>query len=314
VRLAASPGHPIAEGLIGAVFMNALSYYRAPKLELSVSGSALALAAGGGAAALLAVVYAFLQAYNPFIYINFLATLGFAYAMGYAATFGARLGKLRSPLWGVALGLLVGFVGLYVTWVAYIYALTLRSGTGFWIFDPVRLANVIGLLAQKGAWSMFGVKPTGAVLYILWAVEAVVLVGGPVWILRGATAEPYCDACDKWTEEQHVGTFGACTDPALLRQKLETRQFQHLARLQNDPLRCTAVVLHQCPECSEKVYLTVQRITVVPTEDGQEEKHEDVVRYLELDCLAQQALDRVLFPPAKPSTDAAELSEAAELA
>ena len=63
-------------------------------------------------ALVLGYIYTYISYYNPFIYINFIATIIFGGALGVMVSIAGQMGKNRSPKMGLIFGLIVGFIGL----------------------------------------------------------------------------------------------------------------------------------------------------------------------------------------------------------
>ena len=79
---------------------------------------------GGVAAAVLGAIYSYATRYIPFIYINFLLTIGLGCGIGFVTAFGLRQGKVRNYGFGPVVGLIIGVIGSYFTWVFWVPAYT----------------------------------------------------------------------------------------------------------------------------------------------------------------------------------------------
>jgi hypothetical protein len=133
-------------------------------------------------------------------------------------------------------------LGLYIGWVSWIHAF---SGREIIALDPYSLFNLIHEISIRGAWSIKKTTPTGIVLYIVWAIEAIIIVGA-----AGATAllssdSPYCEMCKKWVETKDTITR---LEPILkkdeLISKLEQGNFESLKSLNKLENTERAVVRH----------------------------------------------------------------------
>src|SRR5262245_54271222 len=89
----------------------------------------IALLVGAPLVILASVAYAYIVVYNPFLSVlTPLISLGFGALIGtIAGTFGKRA-KCRNVLVTQALGVLLGLLGLYASWVFYVYAKAVRYG------------------------------------------------------------------------------------------------------------------------------------------------------------------------------------------
>ena len=77
-------------------------------------GIPLMVVIGGISSIVLGVVYTYILAWIPIIYVSFLATGGFGVVLGLAAGWSGRLGKVRNPMLIGAFGGMAGVLGLYV--------------------------------------------------------------------------------------------------------------------------------------------------------------------------------------------------------
>ncbi len=230
------------------------------------------------AAAALAWGYQFAVDWIPLIYVEFLATIGFGFALGYLVREVVVRGKVRSP--GLALGIL-GIVVL-VGWTAsfrWAYERALSQAYDEVIKEsdadpkPTReqLAEVIPFgkyieLRLEEGWTVGSVasrganRPTisGPFVYLVWLIELGIL-GFYAWKRLGTTAAtPFCEACGAWTTPtQHppaVGGIGSevadAADAGDLARMLKPRTVPDIER-------ALGYVVHACPSCDTSAWLDV---------------------------------------------------------
>src|SRR5262249_20285307 len=131
--------------------------------------------------------------------------------------------------------------------------------------NPSFLLAFILRLNEVGHWKIGGDKPTGLVLWILWAVEAAVIVGAAA---IGASStmedEPYCETCNTWCKVKPlVAEFQPC-DPAELKMRLEAKDLKLLEGLgapTAEADRWLEAKLHQCGTCESTNTLTMEMVT-----------------------------------------------------
>ena len=259
-------------------------YYR-PSGRFSFSGLVVMLAFGGVAGVVLGAAYGYLDQFNPIVYINFLATLLFGAGMALAARFGVRNGKVRSPLLAALVGIIIGVIGMYSAWVFWINALSVRSKQAVWAFDPGRLWSIMQAIAQHGAWSLKGTNVSGAALWIIWAIEAAIVIGICTVKCRSYAREPYCEECGAWAEPAFGGLrAGRCDDARSLRMQLEAGNLGALSALPSPTTdRFSEIKLTMCPECQKVGYLSVAAVTIVAGRKGKaEKKSKTLVEHLRL--------------------------------
>jgi len=145
----------------------------------------------------LSYVYAYVSVYSPFVgYVTFLFLMAYLYGLFFVKimAFGTLSGP--KPFTENLMGLGIGLFGLYCTWAVFIYALMAQSGEGISMvdlfFSPLSLWDIILMLNANG-WFSLGLggesNVKGVVLWIIWGVEALCIVLGPMLIDPTATEE-----------------------------------------------------------------------------------------------------------------------------
>ncbi len=201
--------------------------YYSPSGKFGVSSLVLTPLLGCGAGAVLAFIYAYINSYNPFIYITFLATVGLAFGAATGAVIGLQKGRARNRLVATALGFSVGVVTLYCSWAFYSYVLLQRADVedvtllGL-LFNPFGLVSFITELNSQGAWSIKGSTPTGGFLWFVWGIEAVIIVGLPTFLGFTTAAAPFCERCLEWSVEMKNLFRIALPAKDEVKQRLET--------------------------------------------------------------------------------------------
>jgi hypothetical protein len=134
-----------------------------------------------------------------------LATLAFGALIGAAVWGVARLGKVRNvPIVGIIAGC-AGAASLYWSWAFWVTNIANTSGqeqlNAFALMHrPQELWELIKLINQEGTWGTTAGHPTkGTELWILWACEAVAVVGAAaLTAVTGMQWQPFCEACQLW--------------------------------------------------------------------------------------------------------------------
>lgn len=265
-------------------------------------------------AGLLAALYAIIDRYNPFIYINFLATLFLGAFVGAGVLFAVNVGKVRSPSVKWFLALFGAFFAVYVNWVVYLYSL---SNYEYLFFDPVLIFNVLVELGEQGTWSFKSTKPTGWGLYSIWLLEAGVIIGSAINTVKGEN-DPFCEGCENWLEEvEGVMALVPVGDKESFVRDMENENYDRL--LQFDRFRegtgFTQVDLFICSSCEEGPhYLTVKDVQFKTDSDGKVEREDSfVVKNLSISksCL-DQITERVQKLSEEAEAEDAEESEGEE--
>lgn len=243
---------------------------------MAVVGFPLAVALGA--------IYGYLIWYNPFIYINFLATMACGGLCGVAVGWAAKSTKVRNG-WFVALfGLAVGLFSLYSGWVAWIHALSEQSY--FSPTSPQEMFLLIDAIAEDGAWSVFDWTPTGGALYTIWTIEAIMIVGSAVIgssILVDASENTFCDNCNEWAEDVYTSPLLADIEESTeFKLQLERAEYQPLldmahADATEAPGDYTRLVVQGCKKCWNFFCLDVKRVALSKDDEGKLKEKETLL-------------------------------------
>jgi hypothetical protein len=266
----------------------------------------------------MAFLYAYAIVYIPIIgMVSFILTAGFAAIVGAVTGTMLHKGKVRNPAVAYLAALPVAFTALWAAWVAWIYALAHRGEGGNigvldLVLNPSGLWDLILMVNSTGAWSFKGSTPTGGVLWALWGVEALIIVGLVEVVAEGMVADPFCEDCERWCEEQKAfATLGAANKEELV-SRLELSDFSVLKTLPAVlPSASTRFDLHQCPQCRATITLCGKAVTVTTKGNKTETDEKDLFRHLKLTTSQLASLQAVLGQRAEAERQA-EAREAKE--
>ncbi len=264
--------------------MNPTTHYR-PSGELSPLAFPTVLLLGVPAALLLATVYAYTILYMPIAgYVTFILSGGFGLLAGVAFGFVLRLGKVRNQAVGFGLALLLGLFAFYMHWVIWVYGFLGRAEVEAsllaLLFQPAVLWDIILRINETGAWELFHSTPTGVVLWILWTVEALLILGPVLIVAPSMTSAPYCERCHKWCDEEEGVQSLRTTDDDTVKAHAEAKNFVALSALGSPEMGEPCFLrldVHHCPSCSHTNALSVQRVTLSRDDKGKESKSTDAV-------------------------------------
>ncbi len=237
----------------------------------------------------VAFVYAYVALYShyiPFVrWGTFLLAAVFGAVVGLSTSGGLHWGKARNAAVGYITSLVVGLVVFYVSWAVWIYAVLRRVDAKptllpLLVYPPL-LWHFIVEVSKVGAWTLV-VRPTGFVLWILWGIEAAIVLGAAVAV-GGILVDidVFCESCEAWcAEEREVCVLNAA-GPGELKQRLEAKDFGYLKKLgarSSGAQAWVRVDLHACPACRATNTLTVKSTTVSVDKEGKKsESSKDVV-------------------------------------
>ncbi|WP_046756999.1 hypothetical protein [Kordia jejudonensis] len=210
--------------------MNNLYYRPSGKVNpLSILYLLLAICV---AVPILALIYTYAILYIPLIYLNFLCVAGVAFGLGFIASFVMDLGKVRNVLIAALFGLLIGIAGLYTSWIIWLahhyeqeymdIAFNMEA-----LFAEIEYAN------EQGTWGIgrSGGLVNGTMLSIVWVIEAVGMIGFPVFFAYSKACEPFIENDDSWAELTPIGPFEFILNKEELKQQLETRNYETLVNM-----------------------------------------------------------------------------------
>jgi hypothetical protein len=236
----------------------------------------------------MAFIYAYILVYLPIIgVITFILTAGFGGIVGLAVGTLLHSGKVRNKAVAMAAGIPVALFALWMSWVAWVYALLHRGDAEVGLLDlvlnPVALWKVILIINEKGSWSFKGSTPTGGLLWAMWALEAAIIGGLIVSVAEGMVSSPFCEACDRWCEEHKGLALLGPTHKDALVPRLEQGDYAILGELQGPTGDAfTQLDLHQCSQCLGNAALTATAVTLKLKKGKQEKEEKVLLRHLVL--------------------------------
>ena len=284
-------------------------YYK-PSGEVTVTGLAAGLFGGLLVGFVLAFVYSYLLAYIPFIYLNILCTLGYMFALGCVVGWLLKSGKMRNPVVGVFVAAMVALVSYYFCWAVWLSAMLGRSDVDASAFalaiQPAVMLDLILRINEHGAWSIGKSPVTGVFLWVIWGVEAlIVLVGPPVLAWGVLMSEPFCEFCGEWCDEDKSLVSLAQREGASLRGVFESKEFERLKSVgakdggASDWYRLD---LHRCKGCDRTNTLTVKSEKITFDSKGNSKVHSsDFITKLLLSPAEVEDLRRVSLEMSRPA-------------
>lgn len=277
-----------------SVFMPLPETYYRHSGKFSPGGLAAVLFAGSSIEAVLAVVYDFSIIYIPYAKLRFCFTFLFAIGLAWIFSKLIPLGKIRSRLLITLTSLTLSAIVFYVTWAFWMFALFQRFDSGaldlFTAFtSPVALVQMALKLNETGVWSYGGTKEpmTGWVLWLIWALEAAAIFGGPL-LMVFRNRSPFCETCNEWTTETKGALEVFADSDEQIRDILKRKNYDALFQL---PRRRPGqgfwygVNTYSCEKCNQLHTVGVDAITLRATNNGETEQAKAVLK----DLLIHQA-------------------------
>ena len=247
----------------------------------------------------------------PFIYVNFLLTLGLGYGIVWAMGKVLSFGRCRSRTAALVAGILVSLAALGAShysafsswqkdvldaieteqyqvlrqegvpeeeWPAVIEAVRadfFEADTfGVYVDDRVEFGWTIGSLSS-------GLPISGLFVWVIWLIEAGMLLAAG-WIgsqsVRGAA---YCEQCDQWAETVHDQILAANprrADIHAIRQATTSAELFPAGKVRFEDAHSHLWHLwKECPRC-QKGFVDVAVLRYVPNDKGEVKTETDVLQ------------------------------------
>jgi len=241
-----------------------------------VMGLILIGIAGFVAVPILGLIYGYLLRYIPFIYINILIVLGYAYAVSFVISRVAKYGKVRNMLLIGLAGFFFGVLADYIGWVSWIAAMIGEPSYLVAFFFPLDVVAIIQEIAKEGAWSLSGSTPTGAFLYMVWFVEACIVIGGSTYLSSVALSEtPFCEDSDAWADKKTIlGAFAPVSNAEQFKAAAAQGSFAPFSELkptQAGSRHFTLLETYECEQCKSFFVLNVKNVVIKINSKGKAE-------------------------------------------
>jgi hypothetical protein len=228
--------------------------------------------------ALAAWLYQSLMTWIPYIYVNLVLCAGFGAGLGAAGAFAVRRGHCRNRILALALALPLALVAVGASYY-WGYRSTLATiaekNAGASIDDiagDFTFARWLDARRRVG-WTMSSSHSTpsrrnspdisGAGVLVVWAVEALVLVGLAVLVVDTEAQKPYCEGCGRWCTPKPLALAGLSrVDVAQAVQMGDLMPLVDIAvRADGDPARSLVLTGNVCESCSDTAFLSVDEKT-----------------------------------------------------
>jgi hypothetical protein len=238
--------------------------------KFGIQGPLLAVAFAVIASIPLGYAYSYLTKWIPFIYANFLATMGYGALFGFVCGRLMRFARVRNNAVAALTGFIAGIIALYFAWNGHIHASFIGAP---WLCSPGELMGGIKQLYNDGSWALQGGAPlTGVPLAVIWGIEGSVIVGfSTVLCLRMVSEIPYCEASQCWLDKvKKIDTLAPFEDSAQLASfkagdlgpLTQARPRGELAAI------WTRIVLRHSPRCQVFHTICLQQISIYRDKNG----------------------------------------------
>ncbi|MBU1221480.1 hypothetical protein KKF34_17235 [Myxococcota bacterium] len=240
----------------------------------------------------LSLAYAYLVRYIPFIYLNFMISLGFVALVAYIYFVGENYGKNRNKYTALVGALVMGLVTLYVSWVAFLFVLKHNLNYFELLTNPKMVINIIDNLVTTGWFSIKGGRVSGMLYAIFLGIEALLYITMFIVMWFGSFADNvYCEDCQKWVDRKNLPYFynPEYANEITTRMLAGDESWIDWLQLVDEP-HWLALNVATCKKCKNFHVLNLKevRMTIV---DG--ENREDENQVLENLIISSQTLEKI---------------------
>jgi hypothetical protein len=271
-------------------------------------------------AAILGAVYQVIMHYLPLIYLDAIICVGMGIATGYAVRLLIKSTHCRNKLAGAGLGLAAALVAVAVGhYVEYRFnrpgmlagappdiLAILEAKLTFWQYIEIR-ADAGWSIGKAGSTNANSPTISGAMSYVIWGIEAIIIAAGAIYGSFTATREPYCDSCNKWADHKMVN-LSVPASSALVQQISAATSVDALLPAPDAPDVATPntilYTITSCPACKTFHTLKVDHQTIVANGKNIETKSNTLRERILLSSTDVARFVPAIAPPTSPAADA----------
>lgn len=232
---------------------------------------------------LLSIIYAYIDVYNPFVYLTLLVFIGLLFGIIILQKLVIRLSKCRSIGSSIIYGIVTGVFGVYASWCTFLYVMFSKEDLPVELLDlmlsPSLVYEMAQVLSVDGYFTLFGATVKGGFLWFIWIVEAIGIIGaGALGGLAVMHEEIFCEDCNRWAEDIDFDLRLAIENKDSAKKTIEL----DLTTILNYPIYTGTntehikVNLHQCSKCQNTSTIDIDFISYETSNKGEiKEKNED---------------------------------------
>ncbi|MFM7638085.1 MAG: hypothetical protein ACKO5W_09475 [Crocinitomicaceae bacterium] len=232
---------------------------------------------------LLSIICAYIDVYNPIVYLTLLVFIGLLFGIIIVQKLVIRLSKCRSKGSSIVYGIVTGLFGVYASWCTFLYVIFRKEDLPVELLNLMLNPSLVFEMAQSlsvdGYYTLFGATVKGGVLWFIWIVEVIGIIGaGALGGLAVMHEEIFCEECNRWAEDIDFNLRLALEDKDLAKKTIES----DITKLLDYPLYTGTnsehikINLHQCSKCHITSTIDVDFMSYETNDKGEtKEKNED---------------------------------------
>jgi hypothetical protein len=233
---------------------------------------------------LLSIIYAYIDVYNPIVYLTLLVFIGLLFGIIIVQKLVIRLSKCRSKSSSIIYGIVTGLFGVYASWCTFLFVMFRKEDLPVELLDLMLSPSLVYEMAQSlsvdGYFTLFGATVKGGFLWFLWIVEAIGIIGaGALGSLAVLHEEIFCEECNRWVEDLNFDMRLAMESKDVTKEIIETDivKILNFDKLDNPNSEHIKVNIHQCSKCQNTNTIDIDLMTFETNDKGEvKEKNEDI--------------------------------------
>ncbi len=247
----------------------------------------------------LSFAYNAINSWMPFIYLSALICLGYGIGVGILTRMVMSFGKFRNKTLGLAVAVALGLLAVYTAWMAYLAHVSSDMGHSFtyylsWLAYGLEFKETfafIGEINSVGLWTIgSGGSVSGIFLGVVWAIEAIIILGVAPFMVFSTTLPPFSESQDKFFDEVTLNNnFQSLLSGVEATSGLKDNALTYLKSIElSNGYPYSRVSVFTLPRDSE-AYISVNRIRV---DEKNNEVSVPVVEHLRISGMdAREVLD-----------------------
>ena len=247
----------------------------------------------------LSYVYSVFSIFIPFIYVSVFITVGLGLTLGYLVKVLVRIAHIRSRRSRYILAIVLGLTANYFQWTSYLlYVIDDKIPSIIYFFEnlawiavPSTFFAIIASINEVGLWEVFGIQFRGFELSLVWAVEALVIMVGPIIAVYSTKIYPFSEEFKVWYPKFTLrNDFESVATVIKLTRDLQNDPLKAIQILKmGNGIRYTKVHVYYM-EHEENQYLTFERIFIEKRGKGKERSTLIVHNYIIDKTMAESIL------------------------
>lgn len=262
------------------------------------------------AAVVLGAAYAYIDLYSPIAgYVSLLFVGGLAFGLGWTIAKAGHVAKCRNSGFLALAGLVSGLVALYSSWAAFIFAFLSRYAKEFnaGVLDvylsPNAIWQMVLVINEEGWYEMFGGTPKGTGLWVMWGIEAAIIVIGTVlFSMMNMDEKVFCEDCNQWCDKPDGPAVLEIPQDASVLETLTPENVDSLAQLEGAPAESEQYIRvdgWKCSACDRTSAIQAKIAKIVVDKEGK--ASEEAQELTEVWLVETAAHDHVMRErPVKP--------------